>query len=96
MYAVVRQYSGSGVSEVVDAIEENNEEIEKLLREVSGLVSYSFIRTADGAMSVTVCQDKTGTDESVRVAAEWIQANLSASVSPPVISEGTTVVQINV
>lgn len=38
---------------------------------------------------MTICEDKAGTDESVRRAAEWVRANLSgASISPPEISEG--------
>jgi hypothetical protein len=40
---------------------------------------------------VTVCQDKTGTDESARRAAEWVKENISATASPPVITEGGTV-----
>ncbi len=95
MYAVVRHYSGSGASEVFDAIEAKQEEVEKLIREVLGLVSYSLIRTADGGASVTVCQDKAGADESVRLAAEWIRANVNASPNPPAILEGTTIVQIS-
>tara|TARA_B100000809_G_C14992414_1_gene478509 strand:+ start:362 stop:652 length:291 start_codon:yes stop_codon:yes gene_type:complete len=95
MYAVVRQYSGSGASEVFEAIEGKKEEVKNLLRAVSGLISYSLIRTAEGGMSVTVCKDKTGTDESVRIASEWIKVNVNASVNPPAISEGTTIVQIN-
>jgi hypothetical protein len=40
---------------------------------------------------VTVCQDKTGTDESARRAAEWVKENISATANPPVITEGGTV-----
>jgi hypothetical protein len=35
---------------------------------LKGFVSYSLIRTADGGASVTVCEDKAGTDESLQVA----------------------------
>jgi len=49
-------------------------------------------RTGDiGVVTVTVCDSKQGTDESVRGAADWIRTNMSAaSVSPPEISEGET------
>ena len=33
-----------------------------LIRPVKGFVSYSFILTADGGASVTVCENKAGTD----------------------------------
>jgi hypothetical protein len=40
---------------------------------------------------MTVCQDKAGTDESTRRAAEWVKTNLKpGTVSPPRISEGDT------
>jgi hypothetical protein len=41
--------------------------------------------------TVTVCQDKTGTDESTRRARAWVQENLpQGSVAAPRISEGDT------
>ena len=42
-------------------------------------------------MTVTVCQDKAGTDESSRRAAEWVKENITTDVSPPAITEGDTV-----
>ena len=44
-------------------------------------------------MTVTVCQDKTGTDESSRRAAEWVKENVSTTGNPAVITEGSTVLQ---
>jgi hypothetical protein len=43
-------------------------EIETLIKPVEGLVSYSLVSTADGGLSVTVCKDQKGIDESTRVA----------------------------
>jgi hypothetical protein len=43
-----------------------------------------LIRTADGGVSVTVCRDKAGTEESLRVAREWIQQNAGhIKATPP-------------
>ena len=96
MYAVVRDYSGSGAKELFDLLEERKEEVETLMRSVTGLVTYSAIRTDDGGVTVTVCQDKSGTDESIRIAREWIQENASdISSSPPVISEGSILVNVS-
>jgi hypothetical protein len=46
-------------------------------------------------MTVTVCQDKAGTDESSRRAAEWVKENVSTTGSAPVITEGSTVLQFS-
>jgi hypothetical protein len=95
MHAVVRNYSGTGAKELFDALEKNKAEVEKLIRPVKGFVTYSLVRTADGGFSVTVCQDKAGTDESVRVARDWISKNASnTGVAAPTISEGTVMLQL--
>ena len=95
MHAVVRSYSGAGAKELIDLLEQNRGEVESLIRAVSGYVAYSLIRTDDGGVSVTVCQDKAGTDESPRVAREWIQKNASdLGVGPPAVSEGSVILQL--
>jgi hypothetical protein len=46
-------------------------------------------------MSITVCSDKAGADESVKVAREWIKANAAnVPAYPPAIMEGPVIVQI--
>jgi len=95
MYAVVRSYSGEGASELFNQLEQRNDEVEELIGGVPGFVSYTAFRSGEGGATVTVCQDKSGTDESSRRAAEWIKENISATANPPVITEGSTVVQFN-
>lgn len=96
MHAVIRGYSGAGSKELFDLLEANKTGVEELIRAVPGFVSYSLIRTADGGVSVTVCQDKSGADESVRVARDWVQKNASAlRTNPPSISEGSIILQLN-
>ena len=95
MHAVVRSYSGAGAKELIDLLDQNKAEVERLIRAVPGYVAYSLIRIEDGGVSVTVCQDKAGTDESLRVAREWIQTNAAdAGVGPPSVSEGTVILQL--
>lgn len=89
MHAVVRSYSGSGASELVDKIVAGREDVQRLISGVQGFVSYTLVRTADGFVTVTVCQDKAGTDESVTAARDWIAANASDVGAPaPAVSEG--------
>ena len=94
MYAVLRQYSGSGASALFDALEENSADVESIIREVPGLVSYTLFRTAGGGVSVTICNDKAGADESSRRAAAWVKENFSKPISPPTISEGETILKL--
>lgn len=95
MHAVVRTYSGAGAKQLFDVLEERKADVEALLREVSGLLSYTLLRSGDGGMSVTVCTDKAGADESVKVARDWIQKNASTTeAKPPTVTEGSVIVQI--
>jgi hypothetical protein len=95
MYAVVRSYSGPGASELFDLLGQREEDVKNLIGAVPGFVSYVAFRSGDGGITVTVCQDKTGTDESSRRAAEWVKDNVSSMANPPVITEGSTVLQFN-
>ena len=81
--------------ELMDVLERNNAEVERLIRAVQGFVSFFLVRTASGGFSVSVFQDKAGTDESVRVAREWIAKNAAnLGAAPPAISEGTVILQV--
>ena len=96
MHAVVRSYAGAGASDLMDRIEKSSDEVEKLLRGVTGFVSYTLFRTSDGGATVTVCKDKTGTDESVQVARDWVAENASdTGVGAPTVTEGDVVMQLS-
>jgi len=92
MYTVVRSYSGQGANELFDLLEERKGEVESLIRGVTGAVGYDLVRTADGGVSVTVCEDKASADETVRIAADWVKTNSSAGASAPRISEGENII----
>jgi hypothetical protein len=93
MYVVVRSYSGQGASELFDLLGQRESDVRELISGVPGFVSYAAFRSGEGGMTVTVCQDKAGTDESTQRAAGWIKENLSTSIDSPAISEGSTVLQ---
>ncbi len=44
-------------------------------------------------MTVTACEDKAGTDESSRRAADWIAENMDKTVDQPETTEGSTFLQ---
>jgi hypothetical protein len=91
MYVVVRGYSEQGASALFDLLGQREEDVRALIGGVPGFVSYAAFRSGDGGMTVTICQDKAGTDESSRRAAEWVKENVSTTVDPPAVTEGTTV-----
>lgn len=93
MHVVIRSYSGQGASELFDLLGQREEDVRSVISGVPGFVSYAAFRTGGGGTAVTVCQDKGGTDESSRRAAEWVKENVSTTVDPPTITEGSTFLQ---
>ena len=91
MYVVSRSYSGQGGSALFDALTEREDDVRALISTVPGFTSYAAFRSDGGGQTVTVCQDKAGTDESSRRAAEWVKENISVTVDPPTVAEGSTV-----
>ncbi len=91
MYVVIRSYSGQGGSELFDALAKRDEDVKALIGTVPGFVSYAAFRDNGGGQTVTVCQDKAGTDESSRRAAEWVTENIDVTVDSPIVAEGSTV-----
>ena len=90
VYGVIRSYSGSGAKELMDLIVQRQEEVEGLLRGVTGFVSYALIQSDDGGATVTVCQDKAGADESIQLARDWVAANAGdLGAAPPTVTEGS-------
>jgi hypothetical protein len=95
MHVVTRRYSGPGAKELMDLVMKNKDEVEKLMRGVNGFVRYLIVKTGDGWMSATVCQDKAGCDKSVQIAKDWVGKNAtSTGVGAPHITEGEVLFQI--
>lgn len=89
MYGVMRSYSGDGAKKLASLLEERKSEVEKVIREVPGLISWGLMRTSDGCTTFTLCKDKAGADRSVVVARDWIKQNASGINAPaPTITEG--------
>ena len=96
MHAVIRTYSGSGAGELFDLLEQRKSDVEDLMRSIEGFVAYDLVRTASGGTSFTVCQDKSGVDESVRRARQWISTNASGiQATDPMVSEGPVIVHLS-
>lgn len=89
MYSVIRRYK-------FDA--KDAREIDKrihdifvpLIEKTPGFISYYWLDTGRGeGASVSVFEDKAGTDESIRLAADFVKHNLkNIKFSAPEITEG--------
>jgi hypothetical protein len=88
MYAVVRHYKGA--TRLVDFLAQHEREAQQVMGGIPGVVAYYQVRSADGGLSITICQDQAGTTESGRRAAEWLRQNYpeAASITPPEVIEG--------
>jgi hypothetical protein len=93
MHAVIRTYSGEGTSELFEALGQNEEDVKELITGVPGFISYAAFMVDDTGVTVTVCEEKEGTDESSKRAAEWVKENVDTKVDPPTLTEGDTVLQ---
>ena len=96
MQSVLRRYSGQGAKELFDLLETRKADVEEMMDGVKGLVTYTLVRSGDGGFSVTVRQDKTGIDEGVQRAKEWIAKNVgSIGAAAPEVTDGTVIAHLN-
>ena len=95
MYAVVRIYSGPGAKEFFNLLEERKEDLEAALQHVRGLMSYTLVRSEEGGVSITVCREKAGAHESMRIAQEWKEKNASGVLAnTPQLIEGGVIIHL--
>jgi hypothetical protein len=91
MYATVRTYSAG--PELADALFSNAADVKSLISRIDRFKAYYLIRTADGAVSISVYDNETGANESNRAAANWIRENLpELGGSAPQVSAGEVVI----
>jgi len=89
MFAVIRHYhfDKKDTAEVDRLI---NDGFVPIIRKAPGFVSYYWLDTGDGeGASFSVFNDKTGADESVRLAADFARTNMANLLrEQPEIVEG--------
>jgi hypothetical protein len=94
MFASFRKYSGAPT--MVDELVKREDDIKSVLRPVKGFHAYYLLKTNDGAISLTVCEDKTGAEESNRVAASWLKDKLPTfATRAPEITTGEVRIHLN-
>lgn len=74
MFASIRKYNSAPL--LVDELLKKQSDLESALRPVPGFHAYYLLKTIDGAVSMTVCDNKAGADESNRMEATWLKDKL--------------------
>jgi len=81
VHAVVRLYANS---DLADQLVPRKDEVTSLVSGASGFRAYYLIRAGNDSISVTVCDDESGTRESSELAANWVRENMpDLGVTPP-------------
>ena len=92
MFASIRKYTG--VPQLSTELVKNEEAIKAVLQPIKGFHAYYVIKTNDGVVTLTVCEDRAGADESNRVSAVWLKDKLPTfTTTPPDVMVGEVVIQ---
>ncbi|PJN05877.1 hypothetical protein CG723_42340 [Streptomyces sp. CB01635] len=91
MYAVIRRYEG--VTDSAEAGRRVDEGFVPLLRRAPGFVAYYWVDAGDGVMvSTSVFEDRSGAEESIDRAADFVRDNLSSLLpNRPQVTAGPVV-----
>ena len=84
MFASIRKYSG--IPLLSDELVKRQDEIKAVLQPIKGFHAYYMVKSNDGVVSMTVCEDRAGAEESNRVSAVWLKDKLPtfATVAPDI------------
>ena len=87
MYTIVRNYTAA--PGLAGQLTSRRSDIEAEIGGVTGFLAYYLLKTSDGAVSITTCEDRRGCEESSTRAANWLKKNLPAmKLSPPRVLSG--------
>ncbi len=94
MYAAIRRYNvhQGSAQELVRRV---NESFLPIISQQPGFVAYYGVDPGDGSiLTVSIFEDKSGADQSTRMAQDWVRQNLAHMIkTAPVIMTGEVVLQ---
>ena len=94
MFASIRKYNEAPT--LVEELVKRQDDIMNVLRPIRGFHAYYLLKTSDGAVSMTVCEDRAGAEESNRVAATWLKDKLPTfATRAPEITSGEVQIHLN-
>ncbi len=71
MFAAIRTYGVTDIEELSELVKEG---FLPIVESVPGFVAYYVVAAGDGvASSITICEDKTGVEESTSRSSEWVE-----------------------
>ena len=86
MHAAFRWYPDPAFA---DVLAEHADAVRAEIGKVAGVRAYYLVRTEQGTVAVTVCDDEAGAAESTAVASAWVKENLpDLQVAAPNVSSG--------
>lgn len=92
MHVVVRKYANAGA--LGDALAQRHQEVRDIIGTIPGFVAYYAVRNGDTVATISVFQDRQGTQESTRRAGEWVRQNVpGGTTGNPEVTEGETFIQ---
>ena len=74
MFASICRYNE--VPTLVEELVKRQDEIKSVLTPIRGFHAYYLLKSSNGALSMTVCEDRAGVEESNRVASTWLKDKL--------------------
>ena len=95
MFASMRKYNAAPT--LVEELVKKQDDIKAVLRPIRGFHAYYLLKTSGGAVSLTVCDDRAGAEESNRVASTWLKDKLPTfSTTSPEITTGEVQIHLDV
>ena len=81
MFAICNVYAGQGAGALYDRLFESSAEIDDLMRDIPGFVSYTMVRTKEGGYSIVVVENQSDLPEVGKIVGAYIQG-LAAELGP--------------
>jgi hypothetical protein len=88
MFATTRKYqfNPNASAEIAKHVQDG---LIPLLRQTPGFVAYYWVDNADGkGISLSVFENQSGADESVRLASDYVKEHLAAIMGTPEVIKG--------
>jgi hypothetical protein len=94
MHASIRRYAG--IPGLAEKLASRGKDIEAVIRGTPGFVAYYLVKTAEGAISVTLCETAAGVEASNKIAADWLKQHMpSIPGRPPEIYAGDVLLKVS-
>jgi quinol monooxygenase YgiN len=89
MHVAIRRYQTDPAS-VDEIMRQVNEGFIPIIKDADGFLAYYALNAGAGEIAtVSIFEDRAGTEESIRMAADWVRQNLAALLpDPPEITAG--------